>query len=396
MRPIDQHRQAGRLLGPSRRSRVTPFYAMEVLSAAAVEERAGRHIVHMEIGEPGAPTPASIRRVAARALESERIAYTPALGRPSLRERIARHYRDCCGLSVPAERIAVTTGSSGGFILAFLAAFDAGARVAVASPGYPAYRTALESLGVEVAPIQTDASTRHVVTAAMIEAEHARKPLDGVLLMSPANPTGTMMSPDALRDVARTCDRLGIRFVSDEIYHGLTYAEPARTALEWSASAIVVNSFSKYFCMTGWRIGWLVLPENLVRPTELLAQSLMISVPTLSQIAAEAAFDAQPELEAIRLGYARNRDILMEELPKLGFTDFHPVDGAFYVYLDVGRFTNDSMAYCKSILTEAGVAVTPGVDFDREQGHRAMRLCFAGSEADVHEALRRLGGWMRR
>ncbi len=369
---------------------------MEVLSAAAEQERAGRQIVHMEIGEPGAPTPARIRAAAARALETERIAYTPALGRPSLRDKIAGHYRDFYGLSVAPERIAVTTGSSGGFILAFLALFDPGARVAVASPGYPAYRTILEALGIEVVPIQTDASTRHVVTAAMIEGEHARQPLDGVLLMSPANPTGTMMTPEALRDVAVTCDRLGVHFISDEIYHGLTYDQPARSALEWSDKAIVVNSFSKYFCMTGWRIGWLVLPPELVRPVELLAQSLMISVPTLSQIAAEAAFEARDEVEAIRRGYAANRLLLMDELPKLGLTYFHPMDGAFYVYLDVSRFTNDSMDFCKRILLEAGVAATPGVDFDREQGHRAMRLCFAGSNDDVSEAVRRLGGWMKR
>ena len=387
--------RARRLL-PSLRSNVQPFYAMEVLSAAAAEERAGKTIIHMEIGEPGAPTPEPIRRAAIRALESERIAYTQALGRTNLREAISGHYRSFYGLDIPAERIAVTTGSSGGFILAFLALFDAGARVAVASPGYPAYRTILESLGVEVVPIATTAATRHVVTAAMIEAEHARKPLDGVLLMSPANPTGTMMTPEALGDVCRTCDRLGVKFVSDEIYHGLTYGQASRSALEFSDRAVVVNSFSKYFCMTGWRIGWLVLPPELVRPTELLAQSLAISPPTLSQIGATAAFEAIPQLEEIRRGYERNRQILLNEFPALGFRDFHPVDGAFYVYLDVSRHTNDSMDFCRRLLTEAGVAATPGVDFDREQGVRAMRLCYAGSEAEVVEAVRRLRGWLRR
>ncbi len=380
----------------SKRSHVQPFYAMEVLSAAGELERAGRHIVHMEIGEPGAQTPLSIRQAAARALESERMAYTPALGRPSLREKIARHYRDVYGVTVPASRIAVTTGSSGGFLLAFLALFDAGARVAVASPGYPAYRTILESLGIEVVPIETSAASRFVVDADMIEAEHARQPLDGVLLMSPSNPTGTMMTPDTLAGICRTCDRLGIAFVSDEIYHGLTYDQPARTATEWSDRAVVVNSFSKYFCMTGWRIGWLVLPEELVRPVELLAQSLAISVPTLSQIAAEAAFDAREELEVLKAGYARNRALLVEELPRLGLGHFHPVDGAFYVYGDIGHLTNDSMDFCKRLLVEGGVATTPGVDFDREQGHRAFRICFAGSEADVREGLGRIKDWMRK
>ncbi len=390
----DRTKPINSLVTPSRRSRVTPFYAMEVLSAAAVEERAGRHIVHMEIGEPGAQTPLSIRQAAAHALESERMSYTPALGRPTLREKIARHYRDVYGIDVPASRIAVTTGSSLGFLLAFLVLFDPGARVAVASPGYPAYRTILESQGIEVVPIETSAASRFVVNAAMIEAEHERRPLDGVLLMSPANPTGTMMTPQTLAEVARTCDRLGIRFISDEIYHGLTYDTPARTALEWSDKAVVVNSFSKYFCMTGWRIGWLVLPEELVRPVELLAQSLAISVPTLSQIAAEAAFDAREELEVLKAGYARNRAMLLQELPGMGLGNFHPVDGAFYVYCDVGHLTNDSMEFCKRLLVEGGVAATPGVDFDREQGHRAMRICFAGSETDVREGLRRLGGWL--
>jgi aspartate/methionine/tyrosine aminotransferase len=313
-----------------------------------------------------------------------------------LREKIAQHYRDTYGVSVSPSRVAVTTGSSGGFLLAFLALFDAGARVAVASPGYPAYRTILESLGIEVVPIETSAASRFVVDATMIEAEHAHKPLDGVLLMSPSNPTGTMMTPDTLAAVCRTCDRLGIAFISDEIYHGLTYEQPARTAAEWSDQAVVVNSFSKYFCMTGWRIGWLVLPEELVRPVELLAQSLAISVPTLSQIAAEAAFEAREELEVLKAAYARNRALLVEELPRLGLGNFHPVDGAFYVYGDIGHLTNDSMDFCKRLLVEGGVATTPGVDFDREQGHRTFRICFAGSEADVREGLSRIKDWMRK
>lgn len=381
--------------GPSLRSRVAPFIAMDVMTAARKLEDGGAHVIHMEVGEPAAPAPRPAREAAMRALEAGRIGYTEALGRPSLRARIARAYRERYGVEVPAERVVVTTGSSAGFILAFLAMFDPGARIAIAAPGYPAYRNILEALGLEAVALPTHAADRHVVTAAMIEAAHAQAPLAGALLMSPANPTGTMMSPSALRALCETCDRLSIAFVSDEIYHGLSYAGEEATALAFSPHAVVVNSFSKYYCMTGWRIGWLVLPEALVRPVERLQQSFAISVPTLSQIAAEAAFDAPEELEAVKAGYARNREILLNELPRIGIADFHPVDGAFYVYADVGRFTNDSLDFCKRMLEEAGVAATPGLDFDRERGARAMRLSFAGSQADVLEAVRRMGAWLK-
>ena len=381
-------------LSPSRRAAIAPFMAMDVAVAASEREKAGAHVIHMELGEPGAPAPRPIREAAMRALEGGRIGYTAALGRDSLRERISRHYRDAYGVAVPVSRIAVTTGSSGGFLLAFLALFDVGARIAIATPGYPAYVNILHALGLETVSIPTQAADRHVVTAAAIEAAHAASPLDGVLLMSPSNPTGTMTSDAVLRDICATCDRLGIAFVSDEIYHGLTWERPARTALAFSQNAVVVNSFSKYFCMTGWRVGWLVLPDALMRPVERLAQSLAISVPFLSQIAAEAAFEATAELEAIKAGYGRNRALLLEALPGLGLGDFHPVDGAFYIYADIGRFTKDSAAFCQRMLQEAGVAATPGLDFDRGRGNRTMRLSFAGPEADVAEAVARLKGWL--
>ena len=382
-------------LSPSRRAAIAPFMAMDVAVAAAEREKAGAHVIHMELGEPGAPTPRAIREAAMRALEGGRIGYTAALGRESLRERIALHYRDVYGVAVPAARLAVTTGSSAGFLLSFLALFDVGARVAIAQPGYPAYVNILHALGLETVSIPTQAADRHVVTARAVEAAHAIAPLDGVLLMSPANPTGTMMTEAALRDICATCDRLGIAFVSDEIYHGLTWERPAQTALAFSQNAVVVNSFSKYFCMTGWRVGWLVLPDALVRPVERLAQSLAISVPLLSQIAAEAAFEASAELEAIKAGYGHNRALLLEALPGIGLGDFHPVDGAFYIYADIGRFTNDSAAFCQRMLREAGVAATPGLDFDRERGNRTMRLSFAGPEADVAEAVARLKAWLK-
>ncbi|MDO9442677.1 MAG: aminotransferase class I/II-fold pyridoxal phosphate-dependent enzyme [Beijerinckiaceae bacterium] len=393
--PLSALSGAARRLTPSRRSRVAPFIAMDVMSAAARREREGASVIHMEVGEPGAPTPAAARDAAMAALAAGRIGYTEALGRLSLRARIARHYGETYGVDVDPARIVVTTGSSAGFLLSFLALFDAGARVAIAAPGYPAYRNILDALGIETVSIETRAETRHVVTAEMIEAAHADSPLDGVLLMSPANPSGTMMSPQALAAICETCDRLGIAFISDEIYHGLTYVEPAETALKFSRSAVVVNSFSKYFCMTGWRIGWLVLPDEMVRPVERLQQSLAISVPMLSQVAAEAVFESRPELEAIKASYARNRDVLLQSLPGLGLGSFHPVDGAFYVYLDIGHLTNDSSDFCQRMLVEAGVAATPGLDFDRERGSRTMRLSFAGSESDVVEAVARLRGWLK-
>jgi aspartate/methionine/tyrosine aminotransferase len=244
-------------------------------------------------------------------------------------------------------------------------------------------------------PLPVSAQTRFAVTADMIEAAHRERALKGVLLMSPANPSGTMLTREALAAICVTCDRLGVQFISDEIYHGLTYELLADTALAFSGSAIVVNSFSKYYCMTGWRIGWLVLPEELVRSIERLQQSLAISVPYLSQVAAQAAFGACNELEEVRRGYAKNRAYLIEELPKIAISDFHPADGAFYIYADLSRFTNDSAAFCKRMLEEAGVAATTGLDFDRERGHRTMRLSFAGSHEDIREAVARLGDWLR-
>lgn len=384
-----------RNLSPSRRAAIAPFMALDVAASAAAREQGGAGVIHMELGEPGASTPRSIREAAMRALEHERIAYTAALGRPGLRERIARHYRDAYGVEVAAERIAVTTGSSAGFMLAFLALFDVGARVAIAAPGYPAYANILQALGLEAVAIATEAADRHIVTAAKIERAHCEAPLDGVLLMSPANPTGTMMSAQALAEVCATCDRLGVAFISDEIYHGLVYGPRAQTALAFTDRAVVVNSFSKYFCMTGWRIGWLVLPQALVRPVERLAQSLAISVPMLSQVAAEAAFDAVEELEEIKAGYARNRDILLNALPAMGLDDLHPVDGAFYVYVGLSRFTNDSEQFCRRLLAETGIAATPGLDFDRLRGHQALRLSFAGREAEMTQAMARLKAWLK-
>src|ERR1700760_4414934 len=333
------------LTAASGRSDVPAFMVMDVMAAAARIEAAGGHVIHMEVGQPAASAPKSAILAAHAALESGRIDYTSALGIPSLRERIARHYRDTYGCAVAAERIVVTTGSSGGFILAFLAMFEPGDRVAVTVPGYPPYRHILTALGCEPVLIETSSENRPALTGEALLAAHRRAPLKGVLVGSPANPTGTMMSREALTSLMAAAESAGIRFVSDEIYHGLDYAFPAVTAAELSPQALVINSFSKYFCMTGWRVGWMVVPEQLVRPIERLQQNLAISVPTLSQIAAEAAFDGTEEMEAIKRGYVENRRILIEGLPKAGLTDFLPADGAFYLYADVSKFTAASFAF---------------------------------------------------
>jgi aspartate/methionine/tyrosine aminotransferase len=382
------------LLAASDRSNVPPFMVMDVMSAAERIEAAGGHVIHMEVGQPAAPAPKTAIAAARAALEGGRIDYTSALGVPSLRERIARHYRDTYGCAVDSGRIVITTGSSGAFILAFLAMFEPGDRVAVTVPGYPPYRHILTALGCEPVLIETSGETRHALTGEALLAAHRKSPLKGVLVGSPANPTGTMMSREALTHLLDAAQSAGIRFISDEIYHGLDYAFPAVTAAELSEHALVINSFSKYFCMTGWRVGWMVVPEPLVRPIERLQQNLAISVPTLSQVAAEAAFDGRDEMEAIKRGYLENRRILIEGLPKAGLTQFLPADGAFYLYADVSDFTSDSFEFAKRMLEEAHVAATPGVDFDPFHGKNFIRFCYARAEGDMREAVARIARWL--
>lgn len=383
-------------LNPSRRSRVAPFMAMDALRDARALEREGRHIVHMELGEPGAPTPRRVREAAEAALRDGRFGYGEALGDAALRARIAAHYGARYRVDVPAERIIVTTGSSGGFMLALLAAFDPGARIAVTAPGYPAYANILSSLGLEAVPLHLGQETRFAPTAAMLEKAHRVKKLDGALFMSPANPTGALIQSEELSRICAFCDEAEVVFVSDEIYHGLEYAAPAETALRFTQNAIVVNSFSKYYAMTGWRLGWLVAPDALMRPLERLQQSLAICAPTISQCAALAAFDATDELEENRAAYARNRALLLERLPGMGLGEFAPPDGAFYFYLDVADVTADSTDFCKRLLHEAGVAATPGLDFDPGRGATTIRLSYAGPEADVAEGVARLAAWLGR
>ena len=385
-----------RLLSPSARSDVPPFMVMDVMAAAARIEAAGGHVVHLEVGQPAEPAPKTAIAAAHAALDSMRIDYTAALGIPSLRARIARHYRDAYGCEVDPGRIIVTTGSSGGFILAFLAMFEAGNRVAVTVPGYPPYRHILTALGCEPVLIETSSADRHALSPDALLAAHRKKKLDGVLVASPANPTGTMMTGDALRALIAAAEGEGIRFISDEIYHGLDYAFPAVTAASISPRALIINSFSKYFCMTGWRVGWIVAPEPLVRPIERLQQNLSISVPTLSQLAAEAAFDGRGEMEQVKHGYVENRRILIEGLPGAGLDTFLPADGAFYLYADVSKFTNDSFAFTKEMLEQAHVAATSGIDFDPIHGRSFVRFSYARSAADMREAVQRITRWLKR
>src|SRR3981189_702652 len=386
--------RARRLISPSGRSDVPPFMVMDVMAAAARIEAAGGHVIHMEVGQPAAPAPATAI-AAARSGPAGGLAHTHAPGIPSLRARIARHYGDTYGVAVEPARIAVTTGSSAGFILAFLALFEAGDRVAVAVPGYPPYRHILCALGCRPVAIETTQATRWAITPGMLIAEHRKAPLKGVLIASPANPTGTMMTGEALRDLVDAAEGEGIKFISDEIYHGLDYAFAAETAARVSDSAVIINSFSKYFCMTGWRIGWMAVPEPLVRTIDRLQGNLAISVPTLSQIAAEAAFDGRAEMEMVKHGYEENRRILLDGLPKAGFEKILPVDGAFYLYADVARFCDDSFAFAKRMLEETHVAATPGGDFVPFTGRHFIRLCYAGAAAEMHEAVERIGTWLK-
>jgi aspartate/methionine/tyrosine aminotransferase len=373
-----------------------PFIVMDVIAAAnarAASLPAGAPgVIRMEVGQPGTGAPAGAREAAITALRSgDPLGYTEALGRRGLRERISAHYRSWYDVDVPASRVAVTVGASGAFPLAFLAAFDPGDRVALAAPFYPPYVNILTALGFEPVMIETGPETRFQPT---IEAlERLDPPPDGLIVASPCNPAGTMLHPEELAAIASWCERNGVRLVSDEIYHGLNYESPLATASALSASAIVVNSFSKYFSMTGWRIGWLVLPEDLLRPVECLSQNLFISAPHISQIAAEAAFDCHAELAENVARYRRSRGHLLRSLPSAGFRLVSPAEGAFYLWADVTERSNDSTTLCARMLAEIGVAASPGVDFDRTRGSRFVRFSYCGSEADMEEGAKRLANW---
>lgn len=373
------------------RGDVAPFLAMEVMRAAAEREATGEDVLHLEIGQPGFPAPKGARMAAAHALETETLGYTEAFGREDLRIKIKAHYRDQYGMDVSAERIAVTTGSSAGFLLSFLACFAPGDRVALADPSYPCYRNVLKAVGVESVAIPVDASTAFQPTP---ETLAGLGKLDGVVVASPGNPTGSMFAPGELGRLADWCHNAGIRLISDEIYHGLTYGPEGETAAG-SPSAIVINSFSKYFAMTGWRIGWAILPEDLCQPIERLAQNLFISPPAISQIAAAAAFDCHEELQDYKKVYTANRLDLLDALSARGLTPAAPPDGAFYIYVDTSPVANDSTEFCRSLLNETGVAATSGLDFDPIRGAQSARFSFCTSRKDVLEAANRIKGWRR-
>lgn len=386
--------------GASNRSDIAPFHAMEVMAAATAAEAAGRSIIHMEVGQPRAAAPKAARAALTRALDTA-LGYTVALGRDDLRRAIAARYGRVYGVELDPARVIVTTGSSGGFQLSFLTLFDAGDRLAIADPSYPSYRNLARALGIEVARLETGPATAFQPDRAALDAAG---PVNGLMVASPNNPTGTILDRTPMQDLAEACAAQGAWLMSDEIYHGLHYGARAVSALEVTDDAVVLNSFSKYFCMTGWRIGWMVAPERLVRPIERLQQNLFVCPPHASQVAALAALEAEEELEAIRRDYADARAILLDALPKLGFGAIAPCDGAFYVYADVTPLTADrrfhaagatpSQVWCQALLQEAGVATTPGVDFDPVDGGAWARFSFAGGAAVAEEGVARLKRWL--
>jgi aspartate/methionine/tyrosine aminotransferase len=378
----------------SARSGVPPFHVMRVIDAVVARRKAGLRVWDLSAGQPSTAAPASVRAAAANALASDKIGYTNALGIPPLREAIAEHYARTYGIEVTPESVAVTTGSSGAFLLAFLAAFDAGDAVSMARPGYPAYRNMLSALDCDAVELPCGPETRFQPSIEHLDA--LPSPPAGLIVASPANPTGTMVSSDELAALASWSDAHGTRLVSDEIYHGITYGEPATSAWGSSRRALVVNSFSKYFSMTGWRIGWVLVPDELMDAVDRLAGNFTICPPTLSQVAAISAFEAYDELNANVLRYKANRDVLLTRLPAIGLDRLAPADGAFYIYADVSRWTSDALRWAARLLDETGVAVAPGVDFDPVAGGKFIRMCFAGDGVEIEQAVDLLGDWLAR
>ncbi|MFG6567193.1 pyridoxal phosphate-dependent aminotransferase [Sulfitobacter sp. 1A13679] len=374
----------------STRSAVDPFIVMDVMQAASAAEEAGRHIIHMEVGQPGTGAPKGAAAALAKAMGEGALGYTVALGLPALRARIAQMYGEWYNVDLDPARVVITPGSSGGFLLAFTALFDSGDRVGIGAPGYPSYRQILRALGMQPVDLPAAPENRYQPVA----ADFAGQDLHGLLVASPANPSGTMLDRPALTALTDACAANDMSFISDEIYHGIEYDKKAVTALEVTDDCYVINSFSKYFSMTGWRVGWMVVPEDQVRVVERIAQNMFICAPHASQIAALAAMDCDDELQANLAVYRRNRDLMITGLQEAGFTDIAPPDGAFYVYADVSRFTDDSRAFAAEILEKAGVAVTPGLDFDPARGHKTLRFSYARSTADMEEGIARLKAFM--
>ncbi|MBK18120.1 MAG: 1-aminocyclopropane-1-carboxylate deaminase [Rhodospirillaceae bacterium] len=376
----------------SRRGVIPPFIVMDVLRAANRRQAEGKDVLHLELGQPASGAPAGVIETAHKKLESDQLGYTEAFGIMSVRQRISEYYAAEQSVSVDPEQIVLTTGSSGGFVLAFTAAFDVGDRVAIADPGYPGSRNILLGLGIEPVLVPTGPETRFQPTPELLDKIDG--PLDGLIVASPSNPTGTMLGESELGALSEYCRDRGVRLISDEIYHGITYENPGVSALRFDDEAIVINSFSKYFSMTGWRVGWMVVPTALSRSIECLAQNLFISAPTLSQYGAGAAFDCTEELDANVERYAQNREILLKGLPTAGFDQLAPVDGAFYIYADISNLTNDSESFCRRVLDDTGVATTPGTDFDQGRGSSFIRFSFSGATNQITEAVERLQHWM--
>ena len=382
----------------SLRAGIPPFYVMDVWLAAAERQRTHGDLVNLSAGQPSVGAPEPVRAAAARLLQANNLGYTVALGIPELREEIAHNYADRYGIEVGVDDVVLTTGSSGGFLLAFLSCFDVGDRVAMASPGYPCYRNILSALGCEVVEIECGPDTRFQPTVQLLA--ELDPPVKGVIVASPANPTGTVIEPAELAAIARWCEASGVRLISDEVYHGLVYPGAPATSCAWEASrnAVVVNSFSKYFAMTGWRLGWMLVPEDLRRAVDCLTGNFTICPPVLPQYAAVAAFTPESiaESQGHLAHYGRNRDTLIAGLHQIGLTRLAPADGAFYIYADVSDFTADSLMFCETLLADTGLAIAPGIDFDTVRGPRHVRLSFAGPSSDIDEALRRLGPWLSR
>lgn len=375
------------------RGTISPFIVMDVMRAANQRASEGRDVLHLEVGQPGTPAPSRVIEAAKSALDDDRLGYTDSFGVPKLRQRIAGHYKDYYGAEVNPSQIVITTGSSGGFVLSFLSAFNAGDRVALAAPGYSAYRNILTALDIEPVMVPVGPETNFQPTPKLISACAGQ--LDGLIIASPSNPTGTMIHATELNAISDYCCDEGIRLISDEIYHGITYGPRAQTVCGLNGDAVIINSFSKYFSMTGWRLGWMVVPEDMLRSIECLSQNLFISAPTLSQLAGIHAFDCTAELDVIVEGYAKNRDLLLQKLPEAGIDKLAAAEGAFYLYADVGHLTNDSYTFCQKMLAETGVAITPGIDFDPNCGNNFVRLSFAGPYADMAAAADKLIAWLR-
>jgi aspartate/methionine/tyrosine aminotransferase len=378
----------------AQRANVPPFHVMDLLAAAQRRQLSHGDLVNFVAGQPSTGAPEAVREEAKRLLDEEVLGYTVATGVPGLREAVAAHHRRTSGIDVSLDDVVITTGSSGGFLLAFLAAFEAGDRVVMARPGYACYRNVLTALGCEVVEIDCGPETRFQPTVEQLSQIDGM--IHGLVLASPANPTGTMVEPDELAAIARWCEDNLVRLVSDEIYHGITYGQPTSSAWQTSRTGVVFGSFSKYFSMTGWRLGWMLVPEDLRRPVDVLTGNFTICPPVLSQYAAIAAFtpESYAELDGHVARYATNRALLLDGLPRLGIDRLAPADGAFYVYADIGHLTDDSYAWCLRLLDETGVATAPGIDFDTRRGHEFVRLSFAGSAEEIRTGIDRLGGWL--